>query len=160
MLCSRSASLMSNTRRSCHRDEHLAHRRRLLCLPRIKLQAVELGHTVNNRGNVFAEISAQVIKRKFSIFNRACNKAVERVMSSSPNSATILATAAGGGYNFRRSNAIVLHELQPQRHTHDESFPLRPWGGTYGTTQRPETNGLRDFVQCYVSKGELGQRLP
>ena len=53
----------------CHRDEHLAHRRRLLCLPRIKLQAVELGHTVNNRGNVFAEISAQVIKRKFSIFN-------------------------------------------------------------------------------------------
>ena len=52
-----------------HCDEHLAHRRRLLCLPRIKLQTVELGHTVNNRGDIFAEISAQIIKRKFGIFN-------------------------------------------------------------------------------------------
>ena len=54
----------------CHCNEHFAHCRRLLRLPRIKLQAVELGHTVNDRGNVFAKISAQVIKRKFSIFNR------------------------------------------------------------------------------------------
>ena len=67
---------------------------------------------------------------------------------------------AGGEYSFRRSNATALRELQPQRHTHDESFPLRPWGGTYGTTQQPETGGSQDFVRCFVSKGELDQRLP
>ena len=38
-----------------HRDEHLAHRRGLLLLPRVELEPVELGDAVDDRGDVGAE---------------------------------------------------------------------------------------------------------
>ncbi len=43
-----------------HRHEHLAHRRRLLGLPRVELDAVELGDAVDDGGDLLAEVPVDV----------------------------------------------------------------------------------------------------
>ena len=53
-----------------HRDEHLAHRRGLLRLLGVELEPVELGHTVDDRGNVFAERVDEVGERQLGVLDR------------------------------------------------------------------------------------------
>ncbi len=53
-----------------HRDEHLAHRRRLLRLLRIELEPVELGDPVDDRRDVVAEVVDQVVERELRVLDR------------------------------------------------------------------------------------------
>ncbi len=53
-----------------HRDEHLAHRRGLLLLPRVELEAVELGDAVDDRGDVGTEPHLQIVERDRRVLDR------------------------------------------------------------------------------------------
>ena len=53
-----------------HRDEHLAHRRRLLRLPRVELDAVELGDAVDDGGDLAAEVPLDVGDRDLGVLDR------------------------------------------------------------------------------------------
>ncbi len=53
-----------------HRDEHLAHRRGLLLFLRVELEAVELGDAVDDRGDVGAEPSLQIVEGDGGVLDR------------------------------------------------------------------------------------------
>ena len=71
MLCSRSASLMTSTRRSRrHRHQHLAHRGGLLRLVRVELEPLELGDAVDDRRDLGAEVALDVGERDLGVLDR------------------------------------------------------------------------------------------
>ena len=53
-----------------HRHEHLAHRRGLLGLPRVELDAVELGDTVDDRSDLAAEVAIDVADGDLGVLDR------------------------------------------------------------------------------------------
>ena len=53
-----------------HRDEHLAHRGGLLRFPGVELQPVELGDTVDDRGEVGTEVGDEVLDRDRGVLDR------------------------------------------------------------------------------------------
>ena len=53
-----------------HRDEHLAHRRRLLGLARVELDPFQLGDAVDDRGDLLAEPAFDVGERDLGVLDR------------------------------------------------------------------------------------------
>ena len=52
-----------------HRHEHLAHRRGLLRLARVELDALELGDAVDDRGDLVAEVGLDVGERDLGVLD-------------------------------------------------------------------------------------------
>ncbi len=59
-----------NTQVLGHRDQHLAHRRCLLCLARVELQSLQLGQTIDDRGDLRAEVRLDVGEGDFRVLDR------------------------------------------------------------------------------------------
>ena len=99
MLCSRSASLMSRTRQSVgHGHEHLADGGRLLGLLGVELEAVELGHPVDDGADLGTEVSLDDVSRVSPVSSTAsCSRAAATDRASRPRSATMVGHGDGVG---------------------------------------------------------------
>ena len=95
MLCSRSASLMTSTRMS--RAIATTILRTVSASRRLAvLDLVQLGHTVDERGHLVAEVGAQRLDGEVGVLDRVVQqRGGERRAASCPRSARIWATASG-----------------------------------------------------------------
>ena len=78
-----------------HRDEHLAHRRRLLGLLGVELQPVELGDPVDDGGDLGPELLGDVVEGEPGVLDGVVEEGRGHRPGVEPRSATMVATATG-----------------------------------------------------------------